>query len=81
MRLKFQKINSPFEASPDSRKLMNLTVYFPSQAEALPRVSYRDRREGALAFFGAVNKRDQIQSPFLNVRRFLDSVFVGTKME
>jgi hypothetical protein len=60
---------------------MNLDVYFSSQAEALPRVSHRDRNEGALAFFGAENKRAKLQSPFLKVRRFLGSVFVGTKME
>jgi hypothetical protein len=36
---------------------MNLAGYFSSQAEALPRVSLRDRNEGALAFFGAENKR------------------------
>jgi hypothetical protein len=40
-------------ANPDSRKLMNFAVYYPNQAEALPRVSYGDRYEGALAFFGA----------------------------
>jgi hypothetical protein len=54
---------------------------FSESSRSLLRVSYKYRNEEALAFFGAVNKYAQIQSLFLKVRRFLGSVFVGTKME
>jgi hypothetical protein len=36
------------------QKQMKLELKRSNQAEALPRVSYRERNKGALAFFGAV---------------------------
>jgi hypothetical protein len=63
---------------------MNLAGYFSSQAEALLRVSLRDRKEGALAFFGAENKRVKfnqvsegppaLASPVQMVTKILDSL-------